>query len=170
MLPGTYRAIVTGTRWTTSQGGNAGLTVNVDVDDNGDFVSMFGTIWFTPKSMGMARGQLKALGFDPDHQHVRDIGGEISLVDQRCEVQVVEEDYKGQKQIKIGRFGGGPKPPSPELLASLDAKLAKAKKSGDDDGEDDAYHGPSLPPPPQPPAEPVPLNPPPAVEDSGIPF
>lgn len=131
MVPGSYKAVVTDHRWTTAQSGNPGLAVTVDVIDGfGGVESMVGTIWFTPKSMGMARTQLRALGFDPDKQHVKDIGGSISLRDHECEVQIAEEDYKGRTSLKIRMFGGLPKPPTAAQLSALDAALAAAKKSG----------------------------------------
>ena len=139
MQPGSYKAVVTDHRWTTAQSGNPGLAVTVDVIDGfGGVESMVGTIWFTPKSMGIARTQLRALGFDPDKQHVKDIGESISLRDHECEVQIAEEDYKGRTSLRIRMFGGLPKPPTAAQLSALDAALAAAKKSGVWDGDDAA--------------------------------
>ena len=156
LRPGTYDAIVTEHHWTTSQSGNPGLAVQVDIDDrSGEFTAMVGVIWFTPKSMGMARGQLRALGFDPDRQQCKAIGETISLVDARCEVQIVEEEYRGRTSIKISRFGGIPKPPTQEQLAGLDALLAAAKKT--DEREDDFSTTKPAPPPPK-------------LDEDGVPF
>lgn len=169
MKPGSHRAIVTDHKWVTSQAGTPGLEISVDIpDDFGTVDCMVGTIWMSEKSMGMARRQLKNLGFNPDTQSVGDIGGSISLREREIEIQVEEDEYKGKKKLKINFFGGrSGAAPAKEQLSALDAALAAAKKSGEE--EDDAYHGPSVPPPPQTPAEPVPLNPPPGT-DEGIPF
>lgn len=130
MKPGTYKAVVTDHNWTTSASNNPGLAIQVDIpDDFGGVESMTGTIWFTSKSMGMARGQLKALGFNPDRQKARDIGSTISLRDREVSVVVAEEEYKGRKSLKISRFGAAATPPRPEQLAGLDELLAAAKKA-----------------------------------------
>lgn len=144
MKPGTYKAVVTDHHWTTSASNNPGLAIQVDIpDDFGGVESMTGTIWFTPKSMSMARGQLKALGFNPDRQHARDIGSSISLRDREVAVVVAEEEYKGRKSLKISRFGVAASPPSSEQLAGLDELLAAAKKA-DEKEEAEAPHDESL--------------------------
>ncbi len=127
MMPGIYNAVVKQHCWITSRAGHPGLEVTVEVSDDWDSKPMTGTIWFTDKALGMARMQLRALGFDPDTQKVGDIGPRISLVGHQCEVELAEEDYNGRTSLKIKRFGGRPKPPTDDQLRNLDVLLARAK-------------------------------------------
>lgn len=131
LQPGSYKAVVTEHHWTTSQAETPGLAISLDVLDGfGGCERMLHTIWFSTKAMGMARAQLKELGFDANKQHARDIGNGISFVDRECNVVLDNENYGGRTTLKVKKIGGLPKPPTAAQLSALDAALAAAKKSG----------------------------------------
>jgi len=132
MIPGVYDAEVLGHWLTTSQAGNAGLSVKVLVADKfGATEEMVGTIWLTAKSMRMARTQLKALGFDVDTQEIVTLNENpeegMSLVGHKCQVTLKEDDYRNRIEIRIAFFGGGAKPPTAEQLAAAQRGLRAAK-------------------------------------------
>jgi hypothetical protein len=120
---------------------------------------MVGTIWLSSASMGMARSQLKALGFDCDKNDLSEIGDTISLVGVEVDVQLKEEDYKGRISLKITRFGGA-SPPTPKALADATAALRAAKKAAAATG---AYSAPEPP-------EAKPVDPVPSAPEDDIPF
>jgi len=127
--PGTYTAKVLEHRWTTSQKGDPSLAVKVSIiTDFGDEEIYTGYIYFSDAAMGMARAQLRAFGFDPDHEELSDIGDTLSLIDREVIVQLEEHDYRGQISIRIKRFGGSPPPPDKNSIVATQAKLRQAKK------------------------------------------
>src|SRR3972149_4810142 len=97
MKPGSYEAVGTEQRWTTSQACTPGLALTVDVLDSfGGVESMVGTIWFSTRSekgMEMALQQLVYLGFNPRKQKLADIGNTVSFVDRKCEVQIEDNEW-----------------------------------------------------------------------------
>lgn len=131
-LPGTYKARVEKHWFTTSQAGTPGLAVKVlvaDADsDWGDEQAFVGTIWLSPKAMGMARSQLKALGFDCDLHDLDELESDVSLVGREVEVELKEETYKNRTELRIARFGGQAPKPTPDALAKATAALRAAKK------------------------------------------
>lgn len=152
---GIYPARVLSHSWTKAQSGAPGLNIKCSVaDPDGDAADLFGTIYFTDASMGMARRQMKNLGFDPDTQDVFDIGKTVSLIGQDVQGGVTLEEFKGK--TKIGFFGARVSAPDPAALKALTGKLRAAKKP-DEPGEDFSV----------PPGTPAPK---PAEGDDDIPF
>jgi hypothetical protein len=131
LRPGIYSARVVKHVWTTSQNLNPGLAVTVAIfsDDGFGEEEIIGKIWFSDKAMGMARAQLRALGFDPDSQDPAEIGFSISLVGNETEVILEEQEYNGRRELKVARFGKAAPPPSKEALQALGTKLRSAKKA-----------------------------------------
>lgn len=125
---GIHKAIVKEHWFTTSQGGNPGLAVKVGIaGDWDDEEIMIGTIWLTPKSMGMARIQLRALGFDCDTQDLADLNDAISLVGHEVDVEIKEETYNNRTEMRIARFGGPAPKPTAEKLGEATKALRAAK-------------------------------------------
>ena len=130
LLAGVYEAIVVSHHWITARTGTTGLQVVISVVDQwGEEHEMTGTIYMSKKSMGMARAQLKALGFDPDHQELAELGYEISLSGNPCQAELAEEEYNGRKSLKVKWFGKHLPPPSKEQLAETQKALQAAKHS-----------------------------------------
>jgi len=130
LTPGIYKSVVEKHWLTTSQVGNPGLSIKVKIDDDWDSGQTFiGTIWFTEKSMGMARGQLRALGFDMDANELADLEDTISLVGVKVDVELKEEVYNGRSELRIARFGGPAPPPTKAALAAATKALRSVKKS-----------------------------------------
>jgi hypothetical protein len=131
MNPGVYDVKIVAAGLCSSQSGNPGVWITVDIDDGfGRSEEMTGKIWITEKAMGMARGQLKAVGFDYraldlTHDNVQ------AIVGNECSVTLKEETYKNRTEVKISLFGSNA-PPSPEALAAATRSLRAAK----DDGEE----------------------------------
>lgn len=130
LAAGKFKAKVVWHGWTTSQAGTPGLAVRVSIFD--EFADgneeITGTIWLSPKAMGMGRMQLKALGFDCDSQDLSEIGNSISFIDRECDVVLKEEEYRGNTQIKVDRFGAGAPPPTKDALKKATEGLRSAKK------------------------------------------
>lgn len=134
LAPGVYQATVLNHWWKTAQTGTPGLAVTVSLEDEfGGSEEITGTIWMSKNTMAMARGQLRALGFDPDTQHVGDIGASIDLSGNRCEVTLKEKDFRGQVSIEIYRFGKPLPPPTPAQLDAVQTALRAAKKLVNED-------------------------------------
>jgi hypothetical protein len=115
--------------WTHAQTGTRALAVKIGVEDfeaNGT-QELIGNIYFTDKSMGLARAQLKALGFDCEKES-------LATLTEKClvgrTVTVVLED-NGKGGLKVSRFGvfGNRDAPKEDEFAMLDAALKSAKKS-----------------------------------------
>ena len=140
---GMHKGTVINHRWRKSQNkGTLGLDITVEITNNEDQPEeLTGTIWFTEKSMRMARAQLKAFDFDPDKYDIKEIGDSISLLGMVAEVSVIVEAYQGQDYTKINRFGAGAQPPKPEDFAAVQAALvaagSKAGKAETPEPEDD---------------------------------
>jgi hypothetical protein len=151
LTAGIFDAEVQDYYWTKSDNtGTSGLAVKVNVADplDGSVVTMYGTIWITPKALGMARAQFRALGMDPDTVDFEDITNKnIPLIGTVVQVTLKEEVYQGQSSLRINKFGGGPvAPPQSEIQkaqAMLRAGKAKPKAGQSAPGEPD----PTEPPP-----------------------
>jgi hypothetical protein len=127
--PGIVKAVVKRHSFTSSQAGTPGLSVTVELTDDWDSgVTMVGTIWLSQKSMGMARPQLKALGFDISTHELDELDGTEILVGREVEIELREEEYKGRKELRIARFGGLPPKPTKDALKAVTAALREAKK------------------------------------------
>ena len=172
LTAGKFKGRVVWHGWVTSQAGTPGLAVRVGIMDDfaGAEEEITGTIWLSPKAMGMARMQLKALGFDCDTQELSEIGVSVSFIDRECDVVLKEEQYKGKVSIKMDRFGAGAPPPTKDALVKAQAGLRAAKKARP------PYPDPNAMPPDagadvplEPPKRPPPAEVPPPVEGD-IPF
>jgi hypothetical protein len=129
LQPGIAKAKVLRHWFTTSQGGTPGLSVRVEVSDDWDAgQEMVGTIWLSPKAMGMARSQLKALGFDCTAHELDELDGTDILVGNEVDLELKEEEYKGRRELKIARFGGPAPKPTKDALKAATAALRAAKK------------------------------------------
>jgi hypothetical protein len=125
---GANKAKVLKTYFTTSQAGNAGLSIKVEVGDAWEKEEMTGTIWFSPKAAGMARRQLKVFGFDIDTTDLSEIGQSVDFVGMEILVTLKEEDYHGVLSLKIDCFGAVKAPTADELGAAQRAlRAAKGK-------------------------------------------
>ena len=132
MTPGIFYARIIAIGLKSSQAGNPGVWITVDIDDGfGAVEEMTGTIWITDKALGMARGQFKAIGFDYKTKALN-FDNLQECIGHECQVTLKEETYKNRTELKISLFGSNA-PPSPEALADAMAKLRSGK--GDDDGE-----------------------------------
>ena len=131
LLAGIYKAVIKKHWFTTSaMKGTPGLAVKVEISDEWDEGQTFvGTIWLSPNAMGMARSQLKALGFDCDTHELSELEGEVSLVDRAVDVELREEDFRGKTELKIARFGGSAPKPTKDALSSATKELRAAKKA-----------------------------------------
>ena len=117
--------------WTTSGNGNPALRiVCACVSDTGETEELIGNIYFSEKSVGMARAQLKHLGFDIVDGWLGDIKDDETFMD--VKLPVVIDEYKGT--LKIGKFGPAKNPPPSEVaLEAATEKLRSAKKAKDED-------------------------------------
>ena len=130
LSPGVFEACtVLDNWWTHAQTGTRALAVKVGVEDfeNGGTQELVGNIYFTDKSMGLARAQLKALGFDCEKESIRTLT-EKSLVGRTVTV-VLEDNQKGG--LKVARFGvfGNRDAPKEDEFTKMDNALRAAKKS-----------------------------------------
>jgi hypothetical protein len=129
MKPGIFTATVRNHFWSRSRSGTEFLGVQFDVpSDFNDVESITAQIWFTSKAMGMARSQLKALGFNCDTQDLAELGGSISLVGAETDIELQEHEYNGRYELRVVRIGVS-KPPDAARLKELGASLRAAKKS-----------------------------------------
>jgi hypothetical protein len=130
MTPGVFDARIVAIGLKSSQNGNPGVWVTVDIDDGyGATEEMTGTIWITTAALGMARGQFKAIGFDYKTQVLNFENLQV-CIDHECQVTLKEETYKNRTELKISVFGSNA-PPSPEALAAATSAL----RAGKDDEE-----------------------------------
>jgi hypothetical protein len=144
LQPGIFNGVVVSHKWGTSGTGSPFLAVTVEIDDGfGTVDAITGKIYFTPKAKGMARGQLKALGFNPDEYEAGDIGDTVSLVGNECSVELDEQEFRGRTELRVARFGAN-KPPSKEELAKVTRMLREAK------GKSEPAESPLHPPKPAP--------------------
>ena len=139
MQQGIFDARIIAIGLKSSQAGNPGVWITVEIDDGfGAVEEMTGTIWITQKALGMARGQFKAIGFDYKTLAL-DFDNLQGCIGHECQVTLKEETYKNRTELKISLFGSNA-PPSPEALADA----MKALRSGKDD--DDSPAPAKLPP------------------------
>jgi hypothetical protein len=128
LTPGIYEATVCKHWWEEKQSdGSPILLVQVTIFDGTDDYKMTGRIYFSPKAVGMARGQLRELGFDPETEKIVDIGDTISFVGNTPEVTLEEEEWQGRTQLKLTRFGGRSKPPTADAMKAAQQALLAAK-------------------------------------------
>lgn len=129
MTPGIYRGVIQRHQWVQSQANpdNLGLQIWVSLVDHitNQEDTIPGTIWFSDKSMGMARRSLKEIGFDPDSQHIKDIGGAVEIVGR--EVDCIVEEKNGRASISKFGKGGGIKPTA-DAFDRMQKGLASAEK------------------------------------------
>ena len=138
MNPGVYTAEIVAAGLTTSQGGTPAVWITVAVDDGfGQPEEMTGKIWLSEKSLNMARGQFRAIGFDY-RQHELSFESIQAVVGHEVDVTLEERTYKGNTKIEITRFGKANEPPTPEALADAMKKLRALKPSPDEVAEEDA--------------------------------
>jgi hypothetical protein len=121
-----YEAKVSKTIHAEDRGGYACLKVQVTILDLEGDVTLWGTIYTSPKAVGMARKQLQAIGFDPDKQDFEEIGKSVILVGNPVKDGVELEEYNGNLKVRnFGRIGGA----SPKSLKAATDALRSAKKS-----------------------------------------
>lgn len=134
IMPGIYPAAIVKHWWETSRSGDPVLAFTLIARDPewGTEYPMSHRVYFTPKAAGMARGQLRLLGFDPDLQDLAEIGESISFEGHETEVTVDEQVFNGKSQIRVARFGGKPKPPEKAALLKAQQALRAAKKANSD--------------------------------------
>lgn len=131
LTTGTYDGTVFDASLSTSAKGTLSVRVIVDIDDpdTGTPVRMTGNIWITERALGMARGQLKHLGFDIDAHDLSEIDHGV-LKGAACKVKLGIENYQGQDTLKIQMFGGEMKPKPAEIAKAQAAlRAAKSKKA-----------------------------------------
>jgi len=149
IMPGIYPAEIVKHWWETSRSGDPVLafTLNVHEPEWGTEYPMSHRVYFTPKAAGMARAQLKLLGFDSDAQDLADIGESVSFEGVQVEVTVDEQTYQGKSQVRVARFGGKPKPPEKSALAKATQALRDAKRVNRDAYSDPVEETPPAKPP-----------------------
>lgn len=109
------------------------LDITFDVDGE----PIGGAIWFTDKSMSMARGQLKVCGFDSSKESLATLDANPKHLSGR-KVPIEIEDYNGRLQAKVITSEG----PTKKRLAELDKALRSVKKDtttlhASSEGDDD---------------------------------
>ena len=127
-------------RWTATvvkhwidQTGNGSAFVAVKLALEGDD-AITGKIWLTEKSMGMARGQLKSLGFDVDKQSLEDLDTNQELLKGKTvEIEIEENEYQGKTTMQVRSIRV---PKDKGLLAKLTEGLRSAKKKTDEPGDE----------------------------------
>lgn len=130
LTPGVFQAQVERHWWeANNRDGTAILAVEVSVFDGESDQKQTGRIYFTPKAAGMARGQLRAFDFDPNTQNIVDIGASIDFTGRTVEVVLEEHTYNNRTEIRIARFGGRPKPPTPDAMSAAQKALHEVKKT-----------------------------------------
>lgn len=136
MNVGVYNSEIVAIGLTTSQTGNCGVWVTVEVDDGfgGAREEMTGRIWITDAAMGMAKKQLDAIGFDWKKTDLSMDTLQICIGNE-VEVTLKEETYKNRKEVKIAFFGGGSKPPT-EAEISRAMTMLRAKKDATEGPQD----------------------------------
>jgi hypothetical protein len=163
LIPGVYQAEVRKHTWGYSQSGTPFLSVDLLIFTDFGEEAMNGRIYFSAKSMGIGRQNLKALGFDPDTQEVEEVGDSISFIGNQCTIELQEQEYNGRTELKVARWGTV-KPPDKEALRKLgaDLKAAKTRKKTSDGPELPGFGGPPASKPAVPPPAkangPKPLN------------
>jgi hypothetical protein len=114
-------------------------------------------IWFTEKSMGIARHQLRLCGYDIDKRGLEDLHTEPQLLAGHI-IPILVEDWKGQLRAQIQTNSE----PSKKRMKELTAQLRACKK---DNGE------PEIPPTPlHPSAVPAGDDDPADQDDNDLPF
>lgn len=128
-MTGEYPATIVSHDFFTTQKGTFALAVKANVRTPLGEDELQGFIWFTEKAMGMARAQLKEIGFDCDNQNLNDLGTKVSLVGNKCTVTVEEREFKGQTETRIARFGIGRRVLTNDEKAKIQKALRAAKKA-----------------------------------------
>lgn len=122
--------------WFDTKGQNHTPCLSIILEVMDDFAQpqkIQGEIWLTEKSAGMARQQLRSLGFDPDQQELT----EIQVVGNEVEIELYQEpwtDKHGRESLSTRvRFAPKRAPVAPPAakLAAIQSALRAAK----DDGE-----------------------------------
>lgn len=71
-------------------------------EEDGEPQKIAGNVYFTEKGIRIARKSLKAMGFDPDIQNVRDLDNDQTLLrGNECEIELSEEEWQGNTSIKV---------------------------------------------------------------------
>lgn len=123
-------AQIAANEWMVSNSGNEYLALRVVVAGE-EYVA---SIYFTEKSIGMARSKLRACGFDPDTQELAEIGKSISLVGRNVQVDIYNDTYGGKTRVKADICTDAP--PNRERIVALQAQLRAAKKSSTETDEE----------------------------------
>lgn len=113
--------------------GTWSVAVLFDVEDtDGSKANMLGHIWLTKKADKIARKSLKAIGFDPDSDNLTVLDeNPVLLAGKKCEVVVAEEEFKGEKQLKIQWINPVGKPKSKDEMDKMTQMLRDAKSEGE---------------------------------------
>jgi len=82
-------------------------------------------IFLTPKSMGIARAQLRVCGFNPDEGLVELIKNPTRLAGRQIPIEV--EEYNNRLQFRIPTASA----PNASRIAELDKAIKAAKKDGE---------------------------------------
>ena len=124
MLTGIYPARVIAT-WLAESAKKKTPYVNLkfSVMDGDQEITNFLPIWISDKAIGMARKSLKLIGFDLEKESIYTLAnGSTLLAGNEFEVEVFEEEYKGEMQTKY-RIPMGDAPLSAESASKVDAML-----------------------------------------------
>jgi len=111
--------------------GSEFVYVLLEVDGEGQIATQ---IWLTKKALNMAKGQLRACGFDYERESLVLLKTDQKhLAGKTVDIEVEEETYKGESRLKARIVASEV---TQKRIASIDA-LLKAKDEGPPDDEDD---------------------------------
>lgn len=131
MEPGTYIAkVLEHDVLINEKSGNWYIAFLLEVDGE----KMHHSIYLTPKAAGMARGQLKAVGFDSDKRSTAELSeNKFLLAGAKCEVVVEDQEYNGKVYTRIARIQTPKVKLGKKDASSLDKMLREAKKNRDEE-------------------------------------
>lgn len=88
----------------------------------------------TPKSFGIMRKSLKAMGFDVDKLDIQELVNNEALLDgKKCEVTVEENEYNGKISNQIAWINALRQCPEANDMAELTKKLREVKKADEEE-------------------------------------
>jgi hypothetical protein len=122
LIPGErYPARTSGARLTTSDNGTDGIFVHFDCGDNGGIDH---TIWLSPARLEYAEKELNALGVSSEQLRSDRFWEEVEnwVNDKECQIVIGEEEYNGNKRLRVKFINAAvkqAKPGAPKRLAGL---------------------------------------------------
>lgn len=125
---GVYEAKITENGAGTTKNGADYLWLRCRVDGYDDPV--FAKVWLTPKSMGIARQQLKTLGVDPDLVDLAELADQSNYLSGiKAKIIVEVRDGYVNANLPLPERPG----PSKKRLGELSKALRDAKRGDEDD-------------------------------------